>query len=134
MQARFGVTFDAAEKTKKYDHVLIYNDQLRAGRIKIQNGSALMAEISCLPKDPDWTPLDGKPPAEDGRFANHVCDSSLYSLRACYNYAFSEAKVVPRPGTPEYEDALETQDEQNLSKEAHDGREWWEDEYAEPDL
>lgn len=134
IQARFGVTFEAAEKTKKYDHVLIYNDQLRAGRIKIQDGGALQQEIMCLPKDPDWSPLEGKPPGEDPRYANHVCDSSLYSLRACFNYAFETAKIVPRPGSDAHAEELERLDEERLSRGESDEREFWDERDGDFDL
>lgn len=131
MQARFGISFEAAEKTKKYDHVLIYNDQLRSGMIKIQEGSALALELSALLKDPAWEPESGKPPNEDPRCANHVADSSLYSLRACFNYAFETVKAAPVFGTPEYEDAVESADEIALSAPQGQGLEWWDQEDAE---
>ena len=126
VQKRFGVSFEAAEKTKKFDHVLIYNDQLRSGLIKIQKGSALTQEIICLPKDPDWDPKEGKPPKEDPRFANHVSDSSLYALRACFNYAFKEKEVKPTPGTVGWDEHIERMDEEALA--AVDEQEWWESE------
>jgi hypothetical protein len=95
MQSRFGVHFEDAQKSKKYDHVLIFNGELLSGRIKLQRGSQLQLEMAALPKDPDWDPLSGKPPGEDPRFDNHCCDAGLYSQRAAWNYL--SKKTVPKP-------------------------------------
>lgn len=124
MQARYGVVFDAAEKTKKYDHVMILNDQLRAGKIKVQRGSALAQELATLLKDPNWEPESGKPPGEDPRCENHSCDSALYALRGCFNYAFTEERTAPARGSSEWLEAIEKADEEALSREP-DADAWW---------
>jgi hypothetical protein len=75
VQLRYNHVFEAAKKTDKYEHVMLFNDDLRTGKIKLVPGSPLQVELSELPKDPNWPDEypPGAPPKEDPRFDNHDC-------------------------------------------------------------
>jgi hypothetical protein len=78
--------FEAAKKSEKLEHVRLMNDDFLSARLKVIEGGEYAAELAALPKDPDWDPDSGKPPGEDGRFDNHLCDSHLYAWRRALNY------------------------------------------------
>ena len=128
VQNKLHVVFTPAKKSDKAEHVRLMNDDFVSGRIKCQEGSELAAEYAGLPKDPDWDPFSGKPPAEDPRFPNHCTDAGLYSWREAQNHNDFEAD---RPDVP-IDERIEAADEERLSKGENDGREFWED--AEPDF
>lgn len=91
---RFGVHFEAAKKTEKYEHVRLMNDDLASGIVKVKEDSPLAFEMLNLPKDPNW-PLPDKPeapPREDPRFPNHCTDAGLYAYRAAYHYLHEPVK------------------------------------------
>jgi len=121
--------FEAAKKTEKWEHVQLFNDDLRSGKIKVRLGSPLAREMATLPKDPDWDPQSGKPPGEDPRFDNHALDSALYSWRAVYNFLYTAPVERARPGTErfnrEVEDAML---QQVITKGKQNEREWHEPE------
>jgi hypothetical protein len=105
VQARYGLTFEAAKKTEKYQHVRLLNDDLLSGRIKLQQDSPLMQEMSTLARDLDWPPPDKSeltPPREDPRCPNHCCDAALYAYRGAWHYLHQDLEAKPVPGTEEY--------------------------------
>lgn len=121
---RTSQVFEAAKKTEKIEHVRLMNDDFLSGTIQIQEGSEYAAELSALPKDPEWDPYSGKPQGEDPRFANHLCDAALYSWRHAMNYLdFEEAE------TPETPDERAEREAEERFAETKQSREWWEDDY-----
>lgn len=86
VQSRYGLVFEAAKKTEKYEHVTLMNDDFLTGRIRTISGSVLSVDLSRLPIDPDWEPESGKPPDSDPRFPDHSIHAGLYSWRYAYNY------------------------------------------------
>ena len=123
VMSRYSQVFEPAKKTEKLDHVRMMNDDFITGRLKIQSGSQYAGELSALPKDPDWDADSGKPPSEDPRFPNHLCDAALYSWR----WAFAHLDYVPESTPESEEDRAERQFIEALeSKEQNDvEREWW---------
>lgn len=101
VQFRLGMTFEAAKKTDKYEHVRLFNDDLMGGFVQLRPGSELAVEMAELPKDPDWPPEDKPeaPPREDPRKPNHACDAGLYGWRGAYHYLHSDNPPSPKPGT-----------------------------------
>lgn len=124
VMARYQQHFDAAEKTKKYEHVLLFNDALLTGQVKLAEGSSYACEIVELAKDPDWPPPDDleAKPREDPRCANHLSDAGLYSYRAAYHYLAKIPLPKVERGTPAFEAKQERElEEENQPEE----REWW---------
>lgn len=121
-----GHFYEAAKKTEKYAHVLLLNDDLRAGRLKLREGSPLHQEMSTLPKDPDWP--DEKVPREDPRFPNHCCDPALYAWRRAYHFFHEKEEVRPPPGSPEAHEAEAVRMEQAELRafEQQSSQPWWE--------
>jgi hypothetical protein len=80
-------------------------------------------ELAALPKDPDWDPDSGKPPGEDPRFNNHLCDAGLYSWRKALNFIDFEVEE-PEESVDE---RAEREAEENLAR-LNKMKECWEDE------
>lgn len=125
---RFSHHFEAAKKTDKYQHVRLFNDDLKRRSIKLRLGSLYQQEISQLPVDPSYkeevllnTELL---PYEDARFANHCCDAGLYAYRAAYHFLHTEKQQKPPVGTADYYAQLEARWEAELANQPK--RDWWE--------
>lgn len=98
--ARYGMNFQPAKKAEKYEHVLLFNDDLRGGFLKLQQGSLLAEEMAQLPKYLDW--MDENPdklPREHPGYPNHCCDASLYSWRGAYHFLHEGKPALAVPGT-----------------------------------
>ena len=122
VMSRYSQVFEAAKKTEKLEHVRLMNDDFVSGRIKVQRGGAYSEELSALPKDPDWDPYSGKPPGEDPRFPNHLCDAALYAWRRALSYL----DFAPEQPEASLDDKVESADEERFA-ERPDNNEWWED-------
>lgn len=120
VMSRYNQVFEPAKKTEKYEHVRVMNDEFLSGRLKVQRGGQYEAELSTLPKDPNWDPESGKPPGEDPRFPNHLCDSALYSFRKAF------AHLDFKEETEEPMDPIEKMDEERLAGNTLE--DWWESE------
>lgn len=120
--------FLPAKKNEKLEHVRLMNDDFLSGKLKVQAGGEYAGELSGLPKDPNWDPDSGKPPGEDPRFPNHLCDSALYSWRYALNYF----DFQPQETVKSVDELVEAADEERLSRVSTN--EWWEEDgnYEEP--
>lgn len=127
VMSRYSQVFEPAKKTEKVDHARLMNDDFLTAKIMIQRGGEYAAELSSLPKDPDWDPDSGKPQGEDGRFANHLCDSGLYSWRKALTYMDFREEVTP----PTLEETIASHEDkyvESLEKKGKEDNDWWEDE------
>lgn len=113
--SRYQMAFEAAKKTEKWEHVLLMNDDLLSGFIKLREGSPLAQELAALQKDPDWPPPDSpeKPPREEPSCPNHCADAALYSYRGAYHYLHTEEQKAPPHGSESW-----------FAKEAERMEEW----------
>lgn len=105
--SRYGRTFEPAKKTEKYEHVRLFNDDLRTGHVKLIPGSPLAIELANLPRDLDWPPPE-KPeaaPREDPRFPNHCADAALYSYRGAQHFWHRAPDAKPHAGSQAWADA-----------------------------
>jgi hypothetical protein len=123
VQARYGLVFEAAQKQNKYEHVLLMNNDFLTGRIKTLPSSAYSWDVARLPKDPDWDPESGRPPAEDPRFDNHTTDAGLYGFRYAYNFLSEIEEPEAKVGTQEYTDSIERKMIESLTTPKGP---WWE--------
>lgn len=121
---RTSQVFEPAKKNEKLEHVRLMNDDFLSGRLRVQIGGEYAGELSALPKDPDWDPDSGKPPGEDPRFANHLCDAHLYSWRYALNYLDFSPEEKPES----HLDRMEREEEERIERISHEReqREWWE--------
>ena len=116
--------FVPAKKNEKLEHVRLMNDDFLSGKLKVIRGGEYASELSQLPKDPDWDPDSGKPPGEDPRFQNHLCDSFLYSWRYALNYLYEEPETPPS-----FEERMEAIDEERILGSREHA--WWEEGYLD---
>lgn len=110
VMSRFTQSFEPAQKNNKYAHVMLLNDDLLVGRVKVRLGSELQEELIGLMRDPDYPDPDkpDAPPTEDPSCPNHCADAGLYSYRAAYHYVPREEKPkkLTREDGDEYEEML----------------------------
>lgn len=101
MQNRHGITLDAADKIGKTDFIEIMNAEFVQGNIKLSdNCTPLVEEYSGL----IWNDRSSRR-EEHPSCPNHLCDSTLYAWRYCYQYMSKAPLIKPRAGTKEwYED------------------------------
>lgn len=124
--SRYGMQFDAAKKTDKYDHVRLFNDDLSGGFVKLQANSVYAQELSQLPRDQDWPPPE-KPeaaPREDPRFPNHCCDAGLYAYRGAWHYLHRDEPAKPTRGSNEYFRAETKRMEEHVLEKARKKSDW----------
>lgn len=126
IRARFGLQIDDAQKSgTKWSHTMVFNDSLRSGIVKMVRGGELFNEMSTLPRAPDWTPLEGKPPKEHPGFENHRSDAAAYSFRECLHMFIQPYKKKIVRGTQEYVDEQEAKYVESLEKRELEEQEWW---------
>lgn len=103
--------FTPAQKSNKYDHVRLMNDDLLTGRVKVRMGSPLQEELIGLMRDPDYDPrhpdYKDKLPTEDPSCPNHCADAGLYSYREAWH--FMPRAVAPKQATVYEADEYEEQ-------------------------
>ena len=123
---RYTRHFEAASKTEKYHHVMLMNDDMRVGTIKVVPGSPLQEELIGLMRDPDWPDPEkpDAPPTEDPSCPNHCADAGLYAFRAAMHYLPRDAKPVRF--TPHQADQYEEQQLRDFAKRRKQA--WYEDE------
>lgn len=115
--------FEAAKKSDKYDHVLLFSDDLRTARAKLAAGSPYAEEIAALARDLEW---EGPVPREKPGIPNHACDAGLYSWRAAYHYlATAEVKPLPE-GSPEWYDEKLKKVLLHRERKRSSPSQWWE--------
>ncbi len=126
MAKRHGIQFEPAKKTEKAEHVRLFSDELRAGRIKLQKGSPYAQEIAVLPKVLNWDEeKTGKPAPEDPRFANHCTDAGLYSQRKAFAYLREPTISKPKVGSEEWAKQEEARMvEEDVDARAFEQRSW----------
>lgn len=119
VSSRYSMSFEAAKKTDKYEHVRLLNDDLSGGLVRLRAGSQYAEEIAVLLRDLDWPPPE-KPeaePREDPRCANHCSDAGLYGYRRAFHYLHVDEIVKPKRGTPSWFESEATRLEQMALKE-----------------
>jgi hypothetical protein len=117
---RYPYEFEPAKKSEKYAHVMLLNDELRTGFVKLGRGSEYAIEMAALQRSPDWPDPDNpdKPPYEDPRMPNHCCDAGLYAFRGAMHYLHRDDPPAVKPHTaPWY-----AEQEQKLEKRLSDQR------------
>lgn len=126
IQKRYPYSFEPAQKSQKYDHVRMLNDELRTGFVKLQRGSPYALEMAELPKAAE--PEDDKPeraPKEDARFANHCCDAGLYAFRGAMHFLHRDEQPEIKAQTPAWFAAQEAKIVADLeSRRMKDGDPW----------
>lgn len=112
---RYGFALIEAEKPRKYEHIQLFNTDLRKGRIRLRRGSPLhvqMQRVKWLPR----TNAKGKL-EEDPAIPNDVTDTGLYGHRHTFQFLATRYEPKPKAGTPEYYDRLERQMEEEALAE-----------------
>lgn len=104
----------AAEKSKKFDHIELFNSDLHEGNIKLKRDSNYYNQIMMLQKDETGT-------KEDPRYDNHLTDAGLYAYRYCRHHLWKAKPAArPQPGTKAWADLEEKrmleQDDENTKQ------------------
>jgi len=102
LNEQYRFSFEAAEKTEKYDYIELVNSDLVCGNIKIRAESKLITEMNNL----QWE--DAHKKREDKGTPNHRCDAFLYLYRYAYHFFAQPKKREPVFGSREYWNAWNT--------------------------
>jgi hypothetical protein len=95
IRKRYGIPVEPAEKSAKIDFIDLFNSDLMQGKFKAKEDSGWVGEASLLQWDEDRL-------KEDGRFANHICDGTLYAWRECLHWRSKEPEAVVEVGSEEF--------------------------------
>lgn len=111
LNARYGLSIQAANKREKQDHIELINGDFLADRIKIIPGSDLDHELCGLQWDlsNDSKTILARTGRlrEDPSCPNHLCDALLYIWRFSYHYFAQSAPAALAVGTPDWWEAEE---------------------------
>jgi hypothetical protein len=97
---RYQMPITEATKQNKAMAIKQVNNDLRGGKLKLRDGSPLIAEMLVH----RWAPqrsATGKM-VEDPSTANHCCDAALYAHRESYHHRFREQVLQPEAGSAEW--------------------------------
>lgn len=102
---RYGFALIEAEKSRKYEHIQLFNTDLRKGRIRLRKGSPLhvqMQRVKWLPRANTKGRLE-----EDPAVPNDITDTGLYGHRHTFQFLATRYEKPPAVGTSEYYDKME---------------------------
>lgn len=136
MAIRFGEgsVVNPVEKEEKHDHIELMNHDYMLGKILIvrDTNQQFITEIKALRKLIKTFIIDAalneeRPGKwiEHPRLANDLCDTSLYGWRKARHFRYKEKPEGPRPGTPEYADAMAKKMWSQERDARQQKREWW---------
>jgi hypothetical protein len=129
MRKRHNLPWRAADKTGKSDFIELMNDEFIMGKIKLSPlCDALRTEYADLVWDPRIAKAEKegkKVPTREEHPAlpNHCADAALYAWRYCYAFLSEKPAAPPAAGTPEFEDALEQEDEEREAEKRREQEE-----------
>jgi hypothetical protein len=99
LQQRWGLGVEAAEKSRKNEHIELLNDDLRSGRMFAPSASRFAQDCMLV----EWDKSNPESWSISDRFHSDICDAVLYAHRKALHW-LSEAPKPPEPGygTPEH--------------------------------
>lgn len=98
---RHHIPVQAAEKSRKFENIELFNDDLRTGRFKAKSNSVFSQDCIKLEWDDDKSTPERKVVSD--RFHSDICDAVLYAWRESYSFTSEPLKEVPKWGTPEWQ-------------------------------
>jgi hypothetical protein len=108
-EERFGYGMVEAQKGRKFEHIQLFNTDLRKGRIKLRKDSPLHTQMQKV----QWLPSTGTGALkENPRFPNDVTDAGLYGHRHTFAFLAQAKPAKPEPGSSAFYEKLEQQLEQ----------------------
>lgn len=107
MRRRHGIPVQDAEKSRKQETVSFLNDSLRTGKLMAKSGSrfatdSYLVQIDWDKSTPDRIVIKKKPHSD-------IIDAVIYAYKESPAYAYQAPKKLPKPGTPEWAKAQESQ-------------------------
>jgi len=110
-QGRFSVGIEAAEKTRKLEHVELLNDALRTGRFFAPRDGRFAADCALV----EWDKSNPESWKIGTQFHSDICDAVLYAYRRALHWLHVPETPAPKRGTPEALEAaaLESQQQQD---------------------
>lgn len=104
-----GIEAEVAEKNAKFDHIELFNDDLRTGKVLVRADSRILEEWHLL----QW---DETGEDEDERFENHLSDAALYGWRRAKHFRHTPKPDGPEPGSAAWERQLARETAKRLEK------------------
>lgn len=120
MRRRYRIPVVAAEKSRKFETIELFNDSLRTARFLARKDSRFASDAMLLEWDMDKLRPDRKAISE--RFHSDIVDAALYAFRESPAYSYSPPKIPPRPGSVEWfreqEEQMERETLERLERES----------------
>lgn len=89
---RYKIPVMAAEKSRKFENIELFNDDLRTGRFKAQPDSNFASDCMLMEWDKDKSTPDRMVVSD--KFHSDICDAVLYAWRE--SYAFTSEALTPK--------------------------------------
>lgn len=126
LRARWRLPVEAAEKTRKAEHIELTNDGLRSGNLLAPRDSVFAGDCQKLQWDMD-AKVQGVFKESPG-FHSDSCDMVLYGYRCCWAFLNEAPPTRSRAGTPEAFAEQEAEHMQARIEELRRAKEqpWWE--------
>ncbi len=120
-QDRFKYGLIEAEKHRKFEHIQLFNTDLRQGRIRVRDGSPLFHQLHRV----RWLPRTATGALkEDPEIPNDITDPALYGHRYTASHRAKRKELPPSVGSPQYyekiEAELERDDEDDYERRSYD--------------
>lgn len=120
MRRRYSIPVVAAEKTRKFENIELFNDSLRTGRFLARKESRFASDAMLLEWDMDKLRPDRKVISE--RFHSDIIDATLYAFRESPAYSYKEPPPKLKPYSPEWYLKQEEEMEQNAINQARQSK------------
>jgi hypothetical protein len=103
---RFQYGMIEAEKSRKYEHIQLFNTDLRKGRVRVREGSPYHVQLQRV----RWLPRTATGALkEDPAIPNDITDAGLYGHRHTAAHLAKRKEMPPKVGSPEYIAKLEAE-------------------------
>lgn len=112
IRRRNGLPIEAAEKSRKFEHIELLNDALRTKRFMAQRSSQFVHDSRLL----EWNKekSNGDKLVVSDSFHSDIADAVLYAYRKALHWLHTPEKVKPKQGTPEWAQAEEARMEAEI--------------------
>lgn len=123
LTSRFSLPIQAAEKSRKLEHIELLNDAMRTGRFFAKRDSRFSQDCMLIEWDQDSTELK-----ISDSYHSDIADSVLYAFRYCLQWLSTPEMIKPKANTPEWEeyqaDEIERAIKSRLKEEQHPQSPW----------
>ena|SRR5271165_1619281 len=109
LRKRYALPIEAAEKSRKFEHIELLNDALRTARFKAKSSSQFAQDCMLV----EWDKSNPNKLAIKNSFHSDITDAVLYGYRSALHWLFEPPKQPIPKGSPEWYNEIERKLEQD---------------------